>query len=59
MQRKISPFVPVGLLALVVGILLRNFTHTNYSEFAAGLLIGMSIVFLIFGVVQKARAATR
>jgi hypothetical protein len=29
------------------GLLLHNFLHARSTEFAAGLLIGMSIVFLI------------
>jgi|HubBroStandDraft_3_1064219.scaffolds.fasta_scaffold1302747_1 hypothetical protein len=52
-QRKVSPFVPVGLIALVGGIFLQHFTHERYSDFAGGLLVGMALVFLIFGVIQK------
>jgi hypothetical protein len=55
-QRKISPFVPVGLLALVAGIFLQHFTHERYSDFAGGFLMGMALVFLIFGVVMKMKS---
>ena len=41
-----NPF-PIGMFLLSAGLILRNFLHTRYSEFAAGLLIGMSIVFMI------------
>lgn len=52
-QRKISRFVPVGLLVMVLGIFLQHFTHERYSDFAGGFLMGMALVFLIFGVMQK------
>jgi hypothetical protein len=52
---KISRFVPVGLLALVAGILLQHFTHGRYSDFAGGFLMGMALVFLIFGFAQKVK----
>jgi hypothetical protein len=52
-QRRISPFVPVGLLTLAAGIFLQHFTHERYSDFAGGFLMGIALVFLIFGVAQK------
>jgi hypothetical protein len=58
-QGRISPFVPVGLLALVAGIFLQHFTHERYSDFAGGFLMGMSLVFLIFGVAQKMKSETK
>ncbi|MGA8212190.1 MAG: hypothetical protein WB799_01250 [Candidatus Sulfotelmatobacter sp.] len=58
-QSRISPFVPVGLLALVAGIFLQHFTHGRYSDFAGGFLMGMSLVFLIFGVAQKMKGETK
>jgi hypothetical protein len=54
--RKISPFVPVGLIALLAGIFLQHFTHERYSDFAGGFLMGMGLVFLIFGYVQKVKS---
>jgi hypothetical protein len=51
--------IPVGLLALVAGILLRLFTHARYTEFASGFLMGLSIVFIIAGVVRQSRGATK
>lgn len=55
-QRKISRFVPVGLLVLVAGIFLQHFTHERYSDFAGGFLMGMALVFLIFGLAQKMKS---
>jgi hypothetical protein len=54
-QRGISPLVPVGLIALVVGIFLQHFTHERYSDFAGGFLAGMGLVFVIFGYAQKVK----
>jgi hypothetical protein len=55
-ERKISIFVPVGLIALVAGICLQHFTHERYSDFAGGFLMGMGLVFLIFGYAQKVKS---
>jgi uncharacterized membrane protein len=55
-ERKISRLVPVGLIALVAGIFLQHFTHERYSDFAGGFLMGMGLVFLIFGYVQKVKS---
>jgi len=35
------------------GLLLHNFLHARATEFTAGLLIGMSIVFLIAASVKR------
>lgn len=51
--------LPVGLLSLSGGLLLHNFLHTRYSEFVAGLLIGMSIVFMFAGFVKRAPASLK
>jgi hypothetical protein len=53
--RTMKVFVGVGLLALAAGLLVRLFTHASYSEFAAGFLIGLSIVLIIFGMVGRSR----
>jgi hypothetical protein len=55
-QRKISRFVPVGLLALVGGIFLQHFTRERFSDFAGGFLMGMALIFLIFGFAQKVKS---
>lgn len=40
-----------------VGLTLHNFTHGRYIEFAAGFLIGMSLVFMIAGTLGRSRGA--
>ncbi|HTC48914.1 MAG TPA: hypothetical protein VK722_16440 [Candidatus Aquilonibacter sp.] len=54
-RRRIGIFVPVGLFALATGTLLRLYTHANYTEFAAGFLIGISLVLIIAGFVRLKR----
>jgi hypothetical protein len=54
-QRKISLLTRVGLLALVVGLLIRIFSHASYSEFTAGFLIGLSLVLIIGGMIRKSQ----
>lgn len=58
-QRRISPLTSVGLLAMVAGILVSRLGHGNYSHFAAGFLLGLSIVLMIAGLVQQKRSMTR
>ena len=53
--RRMNVFVRVGLLALAAGLLVRLFAHARFSEFAAGFLIGLSIVLIIFGMVGRSR----
>ena len=43
----------MGLLMLSGGLIVRNFLHGRYSDFASGFLIGMSIVFMIAGIVRQ------
>jgi hypothetical protein len=40
---------------LAAGLLLHNFVHRSDTEFAGGLLIGMSAVFIIAGTVGRWR----
>jgi hypothetical protein len=54
-QKNLNRLVPIGLLMLAGGLLLHSWLHARYSEFAGGLLIGMSIVFLIAGSVRRSR----
>jgi hypothetical protein len=54
-QRKINRSVPVGLLVLMAGIFLQHFTDERYSDFAGGFLMGVALVFLIFGLSQKVK----
>lgn len=50
---KVNTFIPIGLLALMAGLFIRLFTHGRYADGSAGFLIGMSLVFIIFGFVQQ------
>jgi hypothetical protein len=54
--RGMNVFIRVGLLALAAGLLVRLFAHANYSEFGGGFLIGLSLVFILFGMVRRSRA---
>ena len=47
LRKKLSRLLPVGVLMLASGLLLHNFVHLPKTEFIAGLLIGMSAVFMI------------
>jgi hypothetical protein len=53
--RKMNHLLPTGLLMLSGGLIMRNYVHGRYSDFAAGFLIGMSIVFMIAGILRQSR----
>lgn len=55
---KLHYLFPIGTLLLAAGLLLRNWTHGRYTEFTAGFLIGVSIVFMIAGFVRHSRASS-
>ena len=50
--------LPIGLVSLSAGLIVHNFLHTRSSEFAAGLFIGMSIVFVIAGFIGRHKRIT-
>ena len=52
---KLSRLFPIGLLMLAAGLILHNFLHLAYSEFAGGFLIGMACVFMIAGIVTRSK----
>jgi uncharacterized membrane protein YfcA len=52
-QRKVNFLVPVGMLGIAAGIILARYTHANYSDFAGGFLMGVSLVFMIFGLAKQ------
>jgi hypothetical protein len=57
MQRRKSKYLlSAGLILLAASILLRDHMHSNHVEFAGGLLLGMSLVFIIAALVVKKRA---
>jgi hypothetical protein len=53
LKKNLNRLFPVGALMLSGGLLLHNFLHARATEFTAGLLIGMSIVFLIAASVKR------
>ena len=53
LKKNLDRLFPVGALMLSGGLLLHNFLHARSTEFTAGLLIGMSIVFLIASSVRN------
>lgn len=55
---KLNRLFPVGLLMLASGLILHNWMHGRYWDFAAGFLIGLSIIFVIVGFVGRSRGAT-
>lgn len=59
LQRRLTRLLPIGVLILAAGLLLHNFLHARYSEFAAGLFIGISAVFIIAGTVGRSRMSLR
>jgi hypothetical protein len=54
---KLGRLLPLGLLMLAAGLILRNWTHGRYSDFSAGFLIGISIVFMLAGFMKHSRAS--
>ncbi|HEX3820130.1 MAG TPA: hypothetical protein VHW45_07350 [Candidatus Sulfotelmatobacter sp.] len=54
-QKKLSRLLPIGLVLLAAGLVLHNFLHSRVVNFSAGLLIGMSLVFMIAGFVRQSR----
>jgi hypothetical protein len=48
---------PIGTFMLAAGLVLHIWTHGRYTEFTAGFLIGMSIVFMIAAFVRHSRVS--
>lgn len=54
-----SLFTAAGSLALALGICLRLWTNGNFSHFASGFLLGISIALLILGLARPSRGVSR
>ena len=54
-----SLFTAAGSLALVLGLCLRLWTSGNFSHFASGFLLGISIALLILGLARPSRDISR
>lgn len=59
LQRKLNRLLPIGLLMLATGLLLHNWMHGRYTEFAGGFLIGMAAVFMIAGFVAHSHKTAK
>ncbi len=55
-RRKVSPFIPIGLLMMSSALIWRNFMHGRFTDFAVGLLMGMSIAMMIGGLIKQRRS---
>ncbi len=54
--KKKNALLSLGLLSLSLGLILHLFVHARFSEFVAGLLIGMALVFIIAGFIRRKRS---
>lgn len=59
LQRKLNRLLPIGLLMLATGLVLHNWVHGPYTDFAGGFLIGMAAVFMIAGFVGNSRGTAK
>ena len=55
---KVSRLIPVSLLMLAGGLMFHVLMRGDYSESAAGFLIGIALVFIVFGFVGLKSGAT-
>lgn len=54
-RKRISQLVPLGVVLLASGLLLHNWMHGDYADSISGFLIGVSLVFIVFGFVRIKR----
>jgi hypothetical protein len=52
-------FTAGGALALSLGLMLRLWTHGNFSHFCSGFFVGISIALLILGLARQTRGILR
>jgi hypothetical protein len=57
-RRKISRLIPVGLLMMSSALLYHNWMHGRGSDFAVGMLMGISIAMMIVGLVKHNRSSS-
>ena len=58
LQSKMNRLIPIGLLMLAGGLMLHLLRRGDYSESASGFLIGIALVFIVFGFVALKGGAT-
>jgi hypothetical protein len=56
-RRRTNPLISIGLLLMSLALIWHNFVHVHFSEFAFGLLMGVSIVLMIFGLIRQRRCS--
>lgn len=54
-RHRMSPLLRAGLAFFAIGAGVRFLAHGRYTDFVAGALLGMSLVFLITGLVRQSR----
>jgi hypothetical protein len=57
-RHKGNLYVAAGSFALALGLSLRVWTHGNYSHFATGFLVGISLALLVFGPRRRSRGSS-
>ena len=57
-RRTKTLYTAGGSLALALGLTLQLWTQGNYSHFATGFLVGISIALLVFGADHRSRGAS-
>ncbi len=55
-RRKVHLLIPVGLLMMSSALLWHNFMHDRFSDFAVGLLMGVSLGMIILGSIRQKRS---
>jgi uncharacterized membrane protein YfcA len=58
-RRKDSLFMLLGMLGIAAGIIVARYTHADYSDFAGGFLMGVSLVLMIFGLARQMKDQTK
>jgi hypothetical protein len=59
MIRRRTFFAAAGSLCLAIGITVRLWTYGNFSHFASGFLLGVSIALLMLGFARSSRRLSR
>jgi hypothetical protein len=54
-RRRISRFIPIGLLIMSSSLLWHNFSRGRAPDFAVGALLGVALGMMIVGLVKQRR----
>lgn len=58
-RSKRTYYTARGLLALALGLTLRQWMHSNAVNFLGGFLLGVAIALMIGGLAKQSRGASR